>query len=217
MTSTVYRQSSQHDPAKDAIDAGNALYGRFPLQRLEGETIRDRILAASGRLRAALYGQPVPIVEDAVGQVGSADDKPRRSIYLTAKRSKPIAFLTAFDSPTGELNCDRRLASTAAPQALMLMNSDFVLGEAGQFARRLLAQIPAAKGTAQADLDARRLTLAWKIAYDRPIDPAELSAGRSFLEQQRTRMTAAKQDPELGSLTDLCQQLLSSNEFLYVD
>ena len=126
MTSTVYRQSSQHDPAKDALDAGNALYGRFPLLRLDGETIRDRILAASGRLRDVLYGQPVPIVEDAVGQVGSSDDKPRRSIDLTAKRSKPIAFLTAFDSPAVELNCDSRLASTARGSA-RLANSEFVL------------------------------------------------------------------------------------------
>src|SRR5439155_19178374 len=102
-------------------------YGRFAVRRLEAEAVRDRILDASGRLDRTPFGPPVPVAEDAVGQVIVPDDKPRRSVYLQVRRTKPIAFLGAFDSPTGELNCDRRVSSTAAPQALMLMNSEFVL------------------------------------------------------------------------------------------
>ena len=217
MTSTVYRQSSRRDPAKDAVDAGNALYGRFPVVRLDGETFRDRILSAAGRLSATLYGPAVPIVEDAVGQVGTPEDKPRRSIYLTARRSKPVSFLTAFDSPSGELNCDRRIASTAAPQALMLMNSEFVLGEAANFARRLQREIPKTTALKSPELDTRRIGLAWQLAYQRPAEADELAAARTFLEKQRAKLTGSKLDPELASLTDLCQQLISSNEFLYVD
>src|SRR5262249_9429891 len=143
--------------------------------------------------------------------------KPRRSVYLTERRSKPVSFLSSFDSPSGELNCDRRQASTAAPQALMLMNSDFVLGEAAHFARRLLREIPAANWLTTTELEKHRIQLAWRIAYQRAAEADELLAARNFLAQQRTRLSAAKQDPELTSLTDLCQQLLSSNEFLYVD
>ena len=217
MTSTVYRQSSQRDMAKDAVDAGNALYGRYAVRRLDGETFRDRILTASGRLKESLYGAPVPTVEDAVGQVSTPDDKPRRSVYLTERRSKPVAFLTAFDAPAGELNCDRRTATTTGPQSLMLMNSDFVLSEAAHFAKRLQQEIPAAVGVAPAELTDRRIRLAWKLAYERAIEPDELAAARSFLARQQTKLKSTKQDPELTSLTDLCQQLLSSNEFLYVD
>ncbi|CAN5295198.1 PSD1 and planctomycete cytochrome C domain-containing protein [soil metagenome] len=217
MKSTVYRQSSQRDVAKDAVDVGNALYGRYAVRRLDGETFRDRILAASGRLKEALYGQPVPTVEDAVGQVSTPDDKPRRSVYLTEKRSKPVAFLSAFDSPTGELNCDRRTSTTTGPQSLMLMNSDFVLSEAAHFARRLMQEAPAAAGVTAAELTDRRIRLAWKIAYERTAEADELTAARAFLNNQQAKLKATKHDPELTSLTDLCQQLLSSNEFLYVD
>jgi hypothetical protein len=217
MTSTVYRQSSRRDPAKDAVDAGNALYGRFAVRRLDGEAFRDRILSASARLQESLYGAPVPTVEDAVGQVGTPDDKPRRSVYLTERRSKPVAFLTAFDAPAGELNCDRRTVTTTGPQSLMLMNSDFVLSEAAHFAKRLLQEVPAATGVTTTELTDRRIRLAWKIAYERAAEPGELAAARTFLNNQWTKLKSTRQDPELTSLTDLCQQLLSSNEFLYVD
>ena len=217
MTSTVYRQSSRRDAAKDAVDAGNSLYGRFPVVRLDGETFRDRILSASGRLNFGMYGPGVAVVEDSVGQVGTPEDQPRRSIYLTARRSKPVSFLTAFDSPSGELNCDRRIVSTAAPQALMLMNSDFVLGEAAHFARRLQQEISKTSEKTPVALEDRRISLAWQLAYQRGVDADELAAARAFLKAQRAKFAGAKPDPELASLTDLCQQLLSSNEFLYVD
>jgi hypothetical protein len=217
MTSTAYRQSSRRDAAKDAIDSANALFGRYAVRRFEAETIRDRMLATSGRLAPTPFGPPVPIAEDAVGQVFAPDDKPRRSIYLQVRRSKPVAFLTTFDGPGGELNCDRRISSTAAPQALMLMNGDFVLQQAGHFARRLMRET-ATPGDA-ADRCDRRLALAWQLAYQRPLEPDEREASRRFLDRQRALHLKSKDksDPELSAWIDLCQQLLSSNEFLYVD
>ncbi len=137
MTSTVYRQSSRRTPAQDAVDSSNALYARYPLHRLEAEAIRDRILAAAGNLDLTPFGPPVMLTEDAVGQMAVPRDKPRRSVYLQMRRSKPLAFLTLFDAPGGELNCERRNSSTVATQALMLMNNEFVLNAASDFARRL--------------------------------------------------------------------------------
>jgi mono/diheme cytochrome c family protein len=217
MTSTVYRQSSRRDSAKDAIDSGNALYGRYAVRRLEAETLRDRMLVTAGRLDPTLFGPPVTAVADAVGQIIAPDDKPRRGIYLQMRRSQPVAFLTAFDGPGGELNCERRLSSTSAPQALMLMNSDFVLQQASHFSRRLLREI-VSSGDESAVRD-RRLELAWQFAYQRSIEPDERNAARRFLARQRALHPAPKDksDPELAAWTNLCQQLLSSNEFLYVD
>jgi hypothetical protein len=231
MTSTVYRQSSRRDPAQQSVDSANARYGRYPLRRLEAEALRDSILAVSGRLDRTAFGSPVPVVEDFVGQVSVADEKPRRSVYLQVRRSKPVAFLATFDGPAGGLNCERRLSSTVAPQALMLMNSDFLLKQAGHFAQRLIREVPSdpltlpsppsdggegrVRGTA-ALLD-RRLALAWQIAYLRAAEPDEIAAARRFIESQRARLPKAGADPDLAALTNLCQQLLSSNEFLYVD
>ena len=73
----------------------------------------------------------------------------RRSLYIEVRRSRPLALLRAFDAPVMETNCDRRIASTAAPQALMMMNSDFTLKAANRFAAALEARrrrrIPHAK------------------------------------------------------------------------
>jgi hypothetical protein len=217
MTSTVYRQSSLRDPAKDAVDSGNALYGRYAVRRLEAEALRDRILATAGRLDPAAFGPPVPVAEDAVGQVVVPDDKPRRSVYLQVRRRKPLAFLNTFDAPGGELNCERRGSSVAAPQALMLMNSEFILQQAGHFARRLVREVPPG-GANGSDPLGRRVALAWQHAYQRPASPEETDLACRFVRGQAARLRAAGQaDADTAALTDLCQQLLVSNEFLYVD
>jgi hypothetical protein len=143
MTSTVYRQSSRHEAAQDAVDTDNALYGRFPILRLDAEALRDRVLAISGRIDRTQFGPAIPVTEDFVGQVLPANDSARRSVYLQVRRTKPVSFLTAFDAPVMTVNCDRRIASTSAPQALMLMNSDFVLGHANAFAQRMRDTTPA--------------------------------------------------------------------------
>ncbi|MCE9567911.1 MAG: DUF1549 domain-containing protein [Planctomycetes bacterium] len=211
MMSTVYRQSSKRESAKDAVDRANALYGRFPVRRLEAEALRDRMLLVAGRLDRTLFGPAVTVVEDAAGQVGTPDDKPRRSVYLQARRTKPVAFLTAFDAPAGELNCERRNATTSSPQSLMLLNSDFVRKQAGHFAARV-------KADTKTDTTPERLvTKTWHLAYLRSPTADELRIGTTFLKNQTTALGGKAKDPELAALTNLCQQLLASNEFLYVD
>ncbi len=209
MTSAVYRQSSARSKEKDAADPAGALYSRYPLRRLEAEALRDRILATTGRLRRTMFGAAVAVSEDGVGQVIAPEDAPRRSVYLQVRRSKPLAFLKTFDAPTGELNCDRRAASTAAPQALMLMNSDFVLRQAKHFAARLLAERPASS--------AERVAHAWRLAYLRSPSTEELALASAFLERQARQLRGALgAGAEQSALTNLCQQLLASNEVLYV-
>ena len=142
MTSTVYRQSSRNDAAKEAIDSANSLYWRMPLRRLDAESLRDRMLATAGMLDPALFGPPVPVEDDATGQVVVKSDLPRRSIYLQVLRTKPVSFLTAFDAPVMETNCDRRLSSTVATQSLMMMNSEVVLKRSAALADRLATKTP---------------------------------------------------------------------------
>jgi hypothetical protein len=137
MTSTAYRQSSRRTPESLSADADDRVLSHFPLQRLDAESIRDRLLVAAGRLDLTQFGPAVSVEEDFVGQVLPAGDSPRRSIYLQVRRTKPVSFLTAFDAPVMTVNCERRVPSTTAPQSLMLMNSDFVLAQAGAMAARL--------------------------------------------------------------------------------
>ncbi|HXD89152.1 MAG TPA: DUF1549 and DUF1553 domain-containing protein, partial [Urbifossiella sp.] len=212
LTSTVYRQSSKRESAKDAIDRGNALYGRFPIKRLEAEAVRDRMLVVANRLDRTQFGPPIAVVEDGVGQVGTPDEQPRRSIYLQARRSKPVAFLSAFDAPSGELQCERRNATTSAPQSLMLLNSEFVRKQAAHFAKRVQSE---AKADPAPD---KTVAKAWQLAYLRSPSAEELQLAAAFLKAQTAALSGKKGvDPALAALTNLCQQLLASNEFLYVD
>lgn len=211
MTSAVYRQSSRIAPTALAADSGNSLYSHFPLRRLEAEEVRDVILHLSGRLDERLFGPPVPVAEDAVGHVLPANDSARRSLYLEARRTKPVSVLATFDFPAMAVNCDRRAPSTSAMQSLVLMNSEFVLSHSGRLARRVRELTPAGSSS---DQFAREAATAWKLVYQRPITPDETAWVNEYSSRQ---VLAPGPDRELAVLTNLCQQLLISNEFLYVD
>jgi mono/diheme cytochrome c family protein len=257
VTSTAYRQDSARTPERDAADPDNLLLSRMNVRRLDAEIIRDSVLAASDSAFARMYGRPVPVKEDAVGQivigidtrVGANEpgaDVPigaeefRRSLYIEVRRSRPLALLRAFDAPVMETNCDRRVASTAAPQALMMMNSEFTLTQANRFAQRL-------KRTAGPD-PRKEVNLAFELAFGRPPDAAEIDQSLAFLKSQteelktrpaaghpqkharaarntkknrrpkfETMQRSVAAEPSLQPLTDFCQAILSSNEFLYAD
>ncbi len=216
MTSAAYRQSSRRTSA--GSDVTDAWYGRYPVRRLDAEALRDRVMAASGRLDSRLFGQPAPIVEDSVGQVTATNDSPRRSLYLEVRRTRPVSFLTAFDLPVMAVNCDRRTFSTSATQSLLLMNSDFLLNHAQAMAGRVRSETGATAPAAKPDL-ARMMEHAWRIAYGRPITEEERGWAKEFIQMQLQELDRSKAggDRELSALANLCQQLLNSNEFLYVD
>jgi hypothetical protein len=215
MTSTAYRQASYRDSHRGEIDPDAALLSRFPIRRLDAESLRDAVLAVAGRLDLTPFGPAVEAVEDGVGLVGPKDDAPRRSVYLQARRSRPISFLTTFDAPVMAVNCERRVDATSAPQALMLMNGEFVLKHAEALAERILAASPGDSS----DAAEARVAAAWRAVYLRPPTPEESAAARAFVAAQ---VSALAQDPnakdrDRAALADLCQQLFNSNEFLYVD
>ncbi|WP_206108127.1 PSD1 and planctomycete cytochrome C domain-containing protein [Paludisphaera soli] len=215
MTSSVYRQSSLRDSLRDRLDGDAALLSRFPVRRLDAESIRDAVLQTSGRLDRQLFGPSISVVEDSVGLVNAMGDSPRRSVYLQSRRSRPISFLTTFDAPVMSVNCERRIEATSAPQALMLMNGEFVLKHAESLAGRLVDETPGEEPSARD----RRIAAAWRAIYRRPPSDEEVAASRDFLAAQRVELARDpnRKDPERASLANLCQQLLNSNEFLYVD
>jgi hypothetical protein len=243
LTSTAYRQSSRRDSYGEQRDPENRLYWRKPVQRLDAEVIRDAILATSGALNQTRYGPPVPVRPDVHGQIVVGVDKTegdnkmpvevslkgeefRRGIYIQVRRSRPLAMLHAFDAPVMEVNCERRQSSTVATQSLMLMNSQFILDQAARFAQRLQKEA--------ADDPTRQATLAWQLAFSRTPTGQELADALDLLSRQVEHLKkiaegqpaekkdeknkgTAKPAPEVQALTDLCQALLSANEFLYVD
>lgn len=216
LQSAVYQQSSHVSDLNAATsphpDSDNRLLWKFPLQRIEGEILRDSMLAVSGTLNTKSYGPAVkpPIAGEAIvarnlkdGYPDKIEDSPeirRRSIYLFHKRVVPYPLLQAFDKPDAQQTCSRRDHTTVAPQALALLNDPFVRTVSSEFADRLTKQHPD-------DLKSQ-LRLAYRLALSREPEDDELSAADEFVVGQSNSLKA---------LTDFCQTLFALNEFLYVD
>jgi hypothetical protein len=227
VTSSAYRQDSRRVAALEKNDPDNRLLGRMSVRRLEAEAIRDAVLSVTGKLNAKLYGTPVPIAYDDLGQVvvgvdtTDAAGRPtgkkvslfgeeyRRSLYVQVRRSRPLAVLEAFDSALLSPNCEKRNASTVTPQALMLMNSRFIQEQADFFAERI---------EKEGGKEVRaQVALAWRLAFAAEATKRDIDAAASFIAEQSVRFRAQSKQPERMALTNFCQALLSANQFLYVD
>ena len=233
LLSNAYRQSSVNDASLEA-DPDNKLYARFKLRRIDAETLRDSMLAATGTLVQTSYGPPSGIGRDPQGRVvtgidkgtitlnkvdpGGADDF-RRSIYVQVRRSKPVTVLDTFDAPTMSPNCEMRAQTTVAPQSLLLMNDTFVLESSRRLADRLESESPGNR-----DAQIKR---AWELLFGKPATQADVTRSLAYLDEQTKALTQYHHDiqhpkgvvpnPPQEAMASLCQILCSSNRFLYVD
>ncbi len=235
--STVYRQASHRNDSLDRVDPENHLLGRMNLQRLEAEAIRDAILMATGRLNLQVAGESVPVSEDGEGKAvigrrilrdglfshteSVGDQEFRRSIYLSSARSLPLNMLDTFDLPMMSPNCAQRSFSTAAPQSLWFLNDESIVKLSDGMAGQLFAGEPT-------NPESRLNEAFWRLFATGP-DADETAQCLSYLKEQaeyfRTdpdkdwQETVAKnaQAPEVRALSSLCQMMMASNRFLYVD
>ncbi len=208
LLSATWRQSSQDDPAKREVDPADKLLWKFPKRRLEAEIIRDAMLSVSGLLDGRLFGESVETKKQPDGQYAVPADHPdrcRRSVYLSTQRTQVPSFLAVFDAPAMDANWPKRSASAVAQQALALMNNPFTLECMDHFAKRVMDR----EGST-----GERIAFAVKLAYGRAPGREELALLRDFLQH---KPGASAPDAEAGAWRRLCQALLSSNEFIYVD
>ncbi|MGE3779849.1 MAG: DUF1553 domain-containing protein, partial [Pirellulaceae bacterium] len=210
MNSETYRQASQRRPDAEEVDAANLLLWRAPVRRLEAETIRDAMLAVAGNLNPERFGEPVGVVEDDNAQVvvNPAVKRAafRRSIYVQQRRTAPPYQLAVFDGPETEPNCEVRQVSTVAPQALLLMNSGFVVEQSQAMAHRVRLEA--------GDDPVRQVRRAWELAFGSGPGEDDQRDAVAYLEQQAQTISASRNLPD-AALASLCQALLASNPFLY--
>ena len=209
LTSAAYRQTSAPRAGLAAIDPDNRLLSHFPNRRLDAESVRDSMLAISGELDVRTGGPYVPSTRTAEGVVevaDKADGARKRSLYLQQRRTQVVTFLQLFDAPAIVSTCGKRSPSTVPLQSLALLNSEFARLRAASFAARIAKE---------ADV-ARRVTLAYRMVAGREPTAEERKACEKFLASQRTEY-AKEKDAEARAWADLCQMLLASNAFLYVE
>ena len=213
LMSATYQQSSSTRAEAEKIDPENKLLWKFTRRRLEGESIRDSMLAASGMLNTKMGGPGVfPPLPDGVLPKGyqlwkatpDSDDNLRRSVYIFVRRNLRYPMFQSFDMPDTHESCARRQATVTPDQALELMNGKLVHEWARAFARRV---------DNDRGIDTKtKAERALRMAYTRSPKPEEIASAAAFLVKQEKIAGS----PE-GALEDLCHTLLSSNEFLYIN
>jgi hypothetical protein len=211
LDSAVYRQTSALQTKAFKIDADNRRLWRRSLRRLDAESLRDAILAAGGQLDRQFGGPYVPTNRNDLGEVLVKQDAPganRRSLYLQQRRSQTLSLLGVFDSPSIVFNCIQRPASTMPLQSLSLLNSEFVVAQAGALARRLEREA--------GEKPEARIAHAYRIAIARQPTEQEIEAAGQFVSAQRDHY-ASQADAQFEAWRDFCQMMLASNAFLYVE
>jgi mono/diheme cytochrome c family protein len=203
--SRTYGMSSTAGGPGDAADPENLLLHRARLRRLEGEAIRDALLAVSGRLDGRMFGPSVPVhltaFQEGRGRPASGplDGDGRRSVYLAVRRNFLSPFLLAFDTPSPFSTVGRRTVSNVPAQALILMNDPFVQQQAELWARRTLAQ--------PGD-ERERITRMYQSAFAREPTADELAACSDFIHSHAR--------PDGAAWADLAHVLFNAKEFIFL-
>jgi mono/diheme cytochrome c family protein len=209
MLSNTYQMSNRHDGAAARVDGENRLLWRMNRRRLEAEAVRDAILAAAGSLNLKMYGVPVVVglskdemegVKNLYQWNPAVDEAEwnRRSVYLYVKRGFRFPLFEIFDAPDNSFSCPRRDVTNVAPQALALLNNDFVHRQAEIFAARLRREC--------GDDAARWVETGWQLAL-----------GRTPTSEERAKALEVFAAPGDAALVKFCLLLYNLNEFVYVD
>jgi hypothetical protein len=217
--SNAYRMTSKRgDPLAEEKDPDNEWLHRMALRRLEGEAIRDTMLAVSGRLDSTMFGPPVRIhlteFMEGTGRPsksGPLDGEGRRSIYLEARRNFLSPMMRTFDAPIPLTTIGRRTSSNLPAQSLILLNDPFVIEQAQLWAQRLLAN--------EGQSPEQRVHKMYLEAFGRDATQAEETKALEFLQVQGRLegLTSSECLHNEKLWSDLCHVIFNLKEFIFIE
>lgn len=189
--SKTYRQRSQSRPEIMERDPDNELLSHMNRRRTDFETLRDSMLAVSGRLDTTLGGQPQDIT--------SQPFPTRRTVYAFIDRQNLPGVFRTFDFAGPDTHAPERYETNVPQQALFLMNSPFVM----QQAQHLTDNLP------ETDRETRIRELYKRVLQRAPLEN-ELQIASQFLDtsphpvhestENRWQYGYGELDPEQGVL-----------------
>jgi len=186
MTSAVYQQSSEPNPASAKLDPFNRLLWRANVQRLDFESLRDSFLAIGGKIDLTMYGHPMNIETEPYS--------PRRTIYGFVDRLNMAEFMKNFDMANPQLPTGRRHETVVPQQALFRMNSLLVIEQARNVIDR--------KEFKQATTDAERIRVLYEIIYQRWPKPEEIKLAEAFVHAKTAGSSSTGSGKASGGSTD---------------
>ncbi|MBJ44161.1 MAG: hypothetical protein CMJ80_12955 [Planctomycetaceae bacterium] len=215
MKSRNYQLASVDNTANLATDPDNRWHWKYSRRPLDAESIRDAMLAASGRLdRNVPQSHPFPDVNTWGFTIHhpfhAVYNSNHRSVYLMVQRNRRHPYLALFDAADPNQSVASRQATTTPTQALFLMNSPFVHEQANGFASRIAAE--------SGDNLAKTLW-AFETAYGRIPEDAVVVGTIAFVSAYREKLAGQNNHDEkdTAAWSALARVLLTSNAFLFVD
>jgi hypothetical protein len=239
LLSNTYQQASTFNAKSAQADPDDKLLWRWPRRRMEAEAVRDSMLQVSGLLDLKAGGPgvfpPLPAgtstelsATAAAGGWRTEKDPAqmnRRSVYIFVRRNLRYPMMQEFDSANNFDVHSARTNTVTPSQTLELMNFDLVVNWAQSLAGRVLND--------NGLTEAAQIDRAYRLAYGRAATADEQNIAASFFKTQTPIMQArlegatkpplpanvpAGMDPaRAAAWVDLCQMLLNSNEFLYIN
>ncbi len=159
-------------------DPENRLLSRANRQRLDFESLRDSLLAASGELDVKLGGKPVEMFASK-----------RRSLYGLVDRQYLPGVFRVFDFANPDLHIPQRHETTVSQQALFFLNHPFV-------ADRTKALV-AKKEFTQLSSPTEKVRFLYRALYQREPTPEQAAASVRFIaEAEANHPQAPKPPPE---------------------
>lgn len=216
--SRTYQMSSHPTEPAETSDPNNLLWHRMPIKRLQGEVIRDSLLAVSGRLNRTPFGPSVPIHltpfmegRGRPGVSGPLDGNGRRSIYIAVRRNFLSPMMLAFDTPSPFSTVGRRTTSNVPAQALILMNDPLVIEMAKGWANELLKK-------SDQSIE-QRIDSMYLQAFARTASPTEKAEAIAFLNAQGARLELPESQRQTSpqSWADLCHVMFNVKEFVFIE
>ncbi|MEM6803225.1 MAG: DUF1553 domain-containing protein, partial [Bacteroidota bacterium] len=217
LLSEAFQRSTTAIAESQAKDPQDIYLHHFPIRRIEGEAIRDAMLAVAGCMDSTLYGEPVPIhlTKYMTGRgrprvSGPLDGYGRRSIYTAIRRNFLSPMMLAFDAPIPFSTFGKRLTTNVPAQSLTLLNDPFVQDQAYNWALNLLRDGPS-------DTEAR-IQFLYRKAFSRSATEKEVKGAIAFLESQAKdhlcSLREMKEDARLWA--DYCHTLFNFKEFIHL-
>ena len=212
MLSSAYRMSSETGKKSSEVDPENRLLSRFNRRRLDVEQIRDGLLAMDGTLDLTMGGT----LQSGFGTDGeNSNDRlsldpekiNRRLVYLPLRRANLPGLLNLFDFGDATTSAGKRPRTNVAPQALFMMNSEFVAARSRNLARQLMDRSP--------KNPQRRVERAYLRILHRNPDPREVREALGYIDRFRKKFPDSVS--ERKAFESLCHLLIASNEFIYVE
>ena len=214
--SQAFQRVTESSAISQVEDPDNLMLQHYPVRRLNAESIRDAVLATSGRLDTTMYGPSVPmyLTEFLTGRgrpkiSGPLDGEGRRSIYQAINRNFLSPMMLAFDMPIPFSTFGKRNVSNVPSQSLTMLNDPFIAEQSDYWAKNILLM--------PADFN-ERVEAIYMKAFARSPNEQEISQANDFFEEQVALMdeNLKKENMELELWKSYCHSVFNMKEFIFL-